>query len=159
VHNTNNIERLIAEAEKEFAHLNPETLKATLVRRLIAELRTDDSKSDGNALARKRPYAPRSISKRFIRCFRSNGGGKQEMTRTTIVFVASNLALWAAIAAMVAVIVLWDNPIPSKWNGATVLRICRDGTPIVQLADGSVWARRSGVLAYRVDRKPEEVCE
>jgi hypothetical protein len=39
MHNTNNIERLIAEAEKEFAPLNPETLKATLVRRLIAELR------------------------------------------------------------------------------------------------------------------------
>jgi hypothetical protein len=49
--------------------------------------------------------------------------------------------------------------LPSKWDGATVLRICRDGTPIVQLANGSIWARRSGILAYRVERKPEEICQ
>jgi hypothetical protein len=65
------------------------------------------------------------------------------------------IAVGIAIAAILTMILM----IPTKWDNATVLRICRDGTPIVQLSDGSVWALRSGLLVYRVERKPEEVCE
>ena len=39
-----------------------------------------------------------------------------------------------------------------------VLRICRDGTPILRLTDGSIWARRSGLRAYRVENE-QTVCD
>jgi hypothetical protein len=72
--------------------------------------------------------------------------------KSPIVFFTSCLVLGMVFGMLVV-------SIPSKWDQATVLRICRDGTPIVQLADGSVWARRTAFLAYRVERKPEEICE
>ena len=56
-----------------------------------------------------------------------------------LIFVSGILA--ALIAAMP----------DSKWDKAVVLRICRDGTPILRLANGELWARRSGFVSYRVE--------
>jgi hypothetical protein len=61
--------------------------------------------------------------------------------------VAGFLALGFAIA--------WT---PSRWDNAVAVRICRDGTPILRLADGSLWARRSSALAYRVEDQ-DRICE
>jgi hypothetical protein len=70
-----------------------------------------------------------------------------------IVFFLSVFAL--GVVSAVLILTMLSN----QWEPATVLRICGDGTPIIQRADGSVWARRSAIVSYRVDRKPEEVCE
>lgn len=41
--------------------------------------------------------------------------------------------------------------IPDRWDNATVIKIC-DGTFILKLEDGSLWARRAGgYRAYRVE--------
>lgn len=44
-----------------------------------------------------------------------------------------------------------------RWDKAVVIKICRDGTPILRLPDESVWARR-GLRAYRVEDW-QTVCE
>jgi hypothetical protein len=65
--------------------------------------------------------------------------------------------LWVPLIVLFAssiLLIAW----PDKWDNATVLRICRDGTPIVQLPDGTVWARRGGFTRYRVKSDPAEVC-
>lgn len=66
-------------------------------------------------------------------------------------------ALPLIIPAAFAVLLFSLLSAPSKWDGATAIKICRDGTPILRLTDGSVWARRSAVLAYRVEDQ-EKIC-
>jgi hypothetical protein len=56
---------------------------------------------------------------------------------------ASVIAFGMAVGALIA----W----PGKWDKAVALKICRDGTPILRLQDGSIWARRNGFTAYRVE--------
>jgi hypothetical protein len=63
---------------------------------------------------------------------------------------------WIGPAAVVLVsviiaVVLAITPMPNRWSGAIALKICRDGTPILRLLDGSMWARRNGFTAYRVE--------
>lgn len=60
-----------------------------------------------------------------------------------------------ALLFLAAVLVLawW----PDKWDRATVVKICRNGTPILRV-DGEYWARRSGFARYRVEN-PETVCQ
>lgn len=48
--------------------------------------------------------------------------------------------------------------IPGRWDGAVVLKICRDGTPILRDREGEIWARRTGFVAYRVI-DPEKICQ
>ena len=66
-----------------------------------------------------------------------------------IIWLVGMIALGLSIAAVIA--------LPDKWDKAVALKICRDGTPIVRLPDGTVWARRSGIRAYRVENE-DKVC-
>jgi hypothetical protein len=61
--------------------------------------------------------------------------------------VVSGLVLGAIIAA-----------IPSRWSDAVMVKICRDGTPILRRQNGEYWARRSGFTSYRVEDH-EHVCQ
>jgi hypothetical protein len=64
-----------------------------------------------------------------------------------------------AIGLGALVFILLSTPaVPSKWDGAIAIRICRDGTPILRLADGSHYARCNGLTAWRVE-DPERVCQ
>lgn len=47
--------------------------------------------------------------------------------------------------------------VPSKWDNATAIKICRDGTVILRLTDGTTWARINGFRHYRVENV-ETVC-
>ena len=72
------------------------------------------------------------------------------------------MATWGAIIWLGGMIALGLSIVavlnlPDKWDKAVALKICRDGTPIVRLEDGSVWARRSGIRAYRVENE-DKVC-
>jgi hypothetical protein len=62
------------------------------------------------------------------------------------------LLLPSLVVAAGVAIVLW----PSQWDRADVVKICRDGTPILHV-DGQYWARRSSFVRYRVVN-PETVC-
>ena len=71
-----------------------------------------------------------------------------------------DLPAWAPWVLTLAVVILASILMlasPNKWDHATVLRICRDGTPILQLEDGTVWARRNALTRYRV-KDPAMVC-
>jgi hypothetical protein len=67
--------------------------------------------------------------------------------------ISINVLIIAASALMVVLALM----LPSKWDKAVALKICRDGTPILRLQDGSIWARRNGFIAYRVENE-EMVC-
>ena len=69
-----------------------------------------------------------------------------------ISWMAPILVTIAVIAVMVAI--LWA---PSRWDQAVLVKVCRDGTPILRLADGSFVARRTGFVSYRVEEL-ERVC-
>jgi hypothetical protein len=61
---------------------------------------------------------------------------------------------WAVTLIGVTAVIIFVIAItaqPSKWDGATLLKICRDGTPIVRLRDGTVWARRTQYFGYPVE--------
>jgi hypothetical protein len=47
---------------------------------------------------------------------------------------------------LVFVVITWMPTPPSKWDGAVLLKVCRDGTAILRLQDGSVRTRWSGRL-------------
>jgi hypothetical protein len=66
-----------------------------------------------------------------------------------IIWFVGMAALGLSVAAVIA--------LPDKWDKAVALKICRDGTPILRLQDGSIWARRNGFTAYRVENE-DKVC-
>jgi len=41
--------------------------------------------------------------------------------------------------ATVFAVSMWIIGTPDKWNGAVALKICRDGTPILRRADGTIF--------------------
>jgi hypothetical protein len=51
---------------------------------------------------------------------------------------------WIGPALMVVVLggvaAVIAMPTTNKWSGAVALKICRDGTPILRLTNGEVWA-------------------
>jgi hypothetical protein len=53
----------------------------------------------------------------------------------------------AAVMAIVGAIVM----MPDRWSDATVVRICRDGTRIYRLADGTIEVHRDRYHGYRVE--------
>lgn len=66
-----------------------------------------------------------------------------------------------ALPLISAAFALWMNFVvkaPGKWDGATVLKICRDGTPILRQTDSTVWARQNSLHAWRVQNE-QTVCE
>jgi hypothetical protein len=60
-----------------------------------------------------------------------------------------------AVAFLGAVYVLFV--LPDRWTGAVVVKVCRDGSPILRDKDGRHWLRRNGLVAYQVEN-PETVC-
>jgi hypothetical protein len=68
---------------------------------------------------------------------------------TSIAWLISMVALGAAMAVLILV--------PDKWDRATLLRVCRDGTLIVRLEDGKVVAKRS-FRAFRIEGNWEDIC-
>jgi hypothetical protein len=72
---------------------------------------------------------------------------------SAIKLISINVLIIAASVLMVVLALM----LPSKWDKAIALKICRDGTPILRLQDGSIWARRNGFTAYRVENE-EKVC-
>jgi hypothetical protein len=64
-------------------------------------------------------------------------------------WLGPSLAVATGAVFMLSLLVLFA--MPDRWEQATAIKICRDGTPILRLADGSIWARRSGFHAYRVE--------
>ena len=69
-------------------------------------------------------------------------------------------ATFTTILCVVLWLVLWlVFPSDSKWTGAIAKKVCRDGSIVVELRDGSLWLRRSSVLAYRVeDNAWQQIC-
>lgn len=49
------------------------------------------------------------------------------------------------------------SSIPSRWDGAVVVKVCDGRTVILRLPDGSIWWRSSGLRTYRVEN--ERVCD
>jgi hypothetical protein len=72
---------------------------------------------------------------------------------SAVKLISINVLIISASALMVVLALM----LPSKWDKAVALKICRDGTPILRLQDGSIWARRNGFIAYRVENE-EMVC-
>jgi hypothetical protein len=62
---------------------------------------------------------------------------------SAIKLISINVLIIAASVLMVVLALM----LPSKWDKAIALKICRDGTPILRLQDGSIWARRNGTTA------------
>jgi hypothetical protein len=60
-----------------------------------------------------------------------------------------------AVVFLAAVYVLFV--LPDRWTGAVVVKVCRDGSPILRNRDGRYWLRRNGLVAYQVEN-PETVC-
>jgi len=65
-------------------------------------------------------------------------------------FVAWTVAISGLVIAVVAILLM---PTPGPWADAVAVKICHDGTPILRRADGTIWARRSGLVAYRVENE------
>jgi hypothetical protein len=72
-------------------------------------------------------------------------------------FYTTNVFIFV-VSIAVLVVSIWVIATPSKWDKSVALRICRDGTPILRLSDGSIWARQSSVRAYRVEDE-KSVCQ
>jgi hypothetical protein len=72
---------------------------------------------------------------------------------SAVKLISINVLIISASALMVVLALM----LPSKWDKAVALKIRRDGTPILRLQDGSIWARRNGFTAYRVENE-EKVC-
>jgi hypothetical protein len=49
------------------------------------------------------------------------------------------------------------SAIPSRWDGAVVVKVCDGRTAILRLPDGSIWWRSRGLRTYRVEN--ENVCD
>jgi hypothetical protein len=62
----------------------------------------------------------------------------------------AGISFFVIVFGLGAALAVASIMLPSKWDGAKVLKICRDGTPILELADGSIRARRSVVVSYEV---------
>jgi hypothetical protein len=67
------------------------------------------------------------------------------------------MGIVAAFGFVIWVLVLTFVP-STQWDDAVVVRICHDGTPILKLRDGTIWARRTLAFGYRVE-DAEKVCD
>jgi hypothetical protein len=56
----------------------------------------------------------------------------------------------------VAAFIIWVASQPSRWDGATLIKICHGRTNILRLRDGTIWSRR-GYARYPVEN-PDTVC-
>ena len=62
-----------------------------------------------------------------------------------------HLMIIASFAVLTGSIIVLATP--DKWDKATLIYICQNGTPILQLTDGTVWAKM-GLRAWQLRNLP-----